>query len=210
MNWRVPEYDTKTLDYALNEWSVKSKYIISLTKSQRTVVQAGGNVGVFPVGLSGYFDSVYTFEPVEDNYKCLVENIKDYPNITALNCGLSYKTQGASIKYAAPNNSGAIRLEENGSLNLIPLDKMNLSNVDLLWLDIEGFEYKALLGAKRLLEENKPIVVLENNGLIHDYPEERRGRGSNAFRKIMKEEFNYCLDKTMMRDDIYYYADYIQ
>ena len=55
MTWIVPLGDTKTIPAIELEWKNKSKTIINLCKNTDVVIQAGGNLGVFPAYLSKTF-----------------------------------------------------------------------------------------------------------------------------------------------------------
>jgi hypothetical protein len=46
---------------------------------RRTCVQAGGNVGLFPVTIAKYFQEVLTFEPDIANWTCLQRNLDARP-----------------------------------------------------------------------------------------------------------------------------------
>ena len=65
--------------------------------------------------------------------------------------------------YGAFQNHGAhrINLNENGSEKTTKIDSLNLQICDLIQLDIEGFEYQALVGAKETLERCKPVIIVE-------------------------------------------------
>lgn len=41
------------------------------------------------------------------------------------------------------------------------LDSYNLKEVDIIKIDVEGFEYDVLLGSKKTIEKNRPIVQVE-------------------------------------------------
>ena len=56
----------------------KIKAISNYCRKKDVAVQAGGNVGVFPVFMSSIFKSVYTFEPMLENFSCLKQNTKNY------------------------------------------------------------------------------------------------------------------------------------
>ncbi len=46
----------------------------------------------------------------------------------------------------------------------MPLDKIlnkKFSKKVILKIDVEGFEYKVLLGAKQFIKKNRPIIILE-------------------------------------------------
>lgn len=55
---------------------------VGLCRQLRTVIQAGGNIGAWPVWLAANFVDVMTFEPEKTNYQCLVRNTEAHHNIT--------------------------------------------------------------------------------------------------------------------------------
>lgn len=135
-------------------------------------IQAGGHVGVWPKILSKRFDSVYTFEPDEDNYDCLIENINGIENIHATQSALSDTHEKVTVK--SPDNAhryncGAYQAfyDENG-LETVTIDDFNLSP-GLIYLDIEGYELKALNGAIQTIERAKPVICFEDKNLPFMY-----------------------------------------
>ena len=188
----------------LTEWETKGDYVLSLCKQKRVCVQAGAHVGIFPIHLSQRFDKVWTFEPLKDNRDYLISNRKEWKanNLSIIPAGLSCQAEMGAIRRIT-NNRGAtqFRKDEDGTVNFVDLDFLELTEVDLLWLDVEGYEIKALEGATTLLEENNPVIVLENNGLI--YGDEFKPTGDVRLREYMSERFGYTLYSRIMRDDIY-------
>jgi len=201
--WWVPSSETEGIKDILNEWWIKGETILNLLENTRVCVQAGGNVGVFPFYLSKYFREVHTFEPIPSNMECLERNIIETDNIYSHLGALGTGSMQASLVRSLEGNCGATQIQEDmaGDLEVIDLDGLTLEEVDLLWLDVEGFEVKALEGARDTIERCSPLIVAENNGLIHEFPGDRDG--SQAFRDWMKNEFNYTLHSRMMRDDIF-------
>ena len=47
-------------------------------------------------------------------------------------------------------------------VEVITLDSLNIPKCDLFKIDIQGYEYFALLGAQNLLKSNKPVILIEN------------------------------------------------
>lgn len=201
MNWKKPIKDTHIVTAVENEWKHKGKEVVSLCTNRDTVVQAGGNIGIFPYYLSDYFNKVITFEPILGNYNCLLHNLEGKNNIITFNLGLGDKEEEAGIKYNPEDNCGAISLGAGSGIHVCTLDSLKLESLDLLWLDIEGYEAKALLGAKNTIEKFSPILVLENKGLIPGFGGTLQG--SNEFRAWVEDTFNYRLYKRLMRDDIF-------
>jgi len=66
----------------------------------------------------------------------------------------------------APSNTGMNQVKDSGDdiyyVPMIALDSLALTDIDLIELDLEGYEYDALLGAKETIERNKPVLIIEN------------------------------------------------
>jgi FkbM family methyltransferase len=124
-------------------------------------VQAGGNVGLWPKRLANRFEAVYTFEPVEENWACLVRNCTE-PNVFPFRAalGLSAPPVGLTTPYA--ENCGAYFVDGSGQTPVLEIDQLNLTRCGLIALDIEGYERRALLGAHRTIERCRPAVLIES------------------------------------------------
>lgn len=200
------EGDTETAVANYGEWLRKGQEIIDLVPVKGVCVQAGGSFGLFPIKLAEQFDRVYTWEPAPDTWECMVRNIQEISQhqdrITMFNTALGAETSRATIHREHEGNSGALQLEyaEDGEFPVVCIDSLELDSCDLIWLDIEGFEVEALKGAKETIEKYKPVLVIENKGLIP-------GMGGNLLGSPKVDEFIYRLGykklTRMMRDDIY-------
>lgn len=135
----------------------------------RTVVQAGGNIGIWPIKFSASFQRVITFEPDPANFTALSVNISEHPNIIAHNFALGSEEGTCGIE-KNPMNIGAHAVDLSGrGVPVSTVDSLNLSDCDLIQLDIEGFEHQAVLGAKQTIERCRPIVILEMKGLSNKF-----------------------------------------
>jgi hypothetical protein len=52
---------------------------------------------------------------------------------------------------------------------MIKLDGFFSEKIDLIHLDLEGYEFEALKGAKELIERDKPLIILEIDTRAVDY-----------------------------------------
>lgn len=155
------EYCFEIIDH---EWKYLFEIMQKTVKNTRNVIQAGGNCGLYPLRLSQYFQKVFTFEPDPVNFFCLSTNCKNH-KIVKFNCALGDTCRDVMIGNPQSSNNGMSRILDEGesgnSIYMITLDGLNISDVDLLMLDVEGYEYNALLGAKKTLEENSPVIIIE-------------------------------------------------
>lgn len=140
---------------------------ISYCTNTRCVVQAGGNVGIWPMRLKEGFEEVWTFEPDEENFKCLKRNIKD-KEIHTLNAALGEKIKTASLA-RDPKNAGAHYIIEGKEFPVTTIDSLALTTCDLIVLDIEGPEPFALEGAKETIKRHSPVLMVEDKGLSEKF-----------------------------------------
>ena len=167
---------------------------LKYVKDFSVCVQAGGNVGVWPHYLSNKFDEVYTFEPDIDNFECLNENVKK-DNVFAFNVGLGEKSSNGKM-VGDKRNCGAYQMEEGGSIQIIPLDDMELKP-SLICLDIEGMELLALKGAEKTIKKNLPVIMIEDKGLSDKYGIKKGDAGKYL------ESLGYELKEAVHRDLVY-------
>lgn len=144
-----------------------------LPLQQRNIVlQAGGNSGLYPKQYSKFFKKVITFEPDTRWFACLANNVPEENvykfqaclgnNFTPLGLAPNMNVTGGA------SNLGAIQTVLDGEIPQLTIDSLQL-DIDLIHLDIEGFEGPALLGAKETILRAKPLIVLETAGMGDAY-----------------------------------------
>ncbi len=131
------------------------------------VVQAGGNCGIWPMALGERFRTVYTFEPDPMNFRCLCANAQG-ENIFKFNAALGEYHQGVGL-IRRPENVGAHRIGGLGKIPTMRIDDLGLSECDLIYLDIEGYEMFALRGGAATIEKHHPVIVIEDKGCSEPY-----------------------------------------
>lgn len=157
-----PEFETEHHDVC--EYMIRRVTDVDVAlKEVRTrgiAVQAGGHVGLFPRQLSKYFSFVWTFEAIPQTADCLSLNLQHYPNVLVTNAALG-EEMGKSI--FAARRSGRSRMDSTGDIfvDRVTIDSLSLPRCDLIYLDIEGSELRALAGAKETIEKYRPVIVLE-------------------------------------------------
>lgn len=149
--------------------------VLPLVAEKGVCVQAGGNVGVYPLALAGHFERVITFEPDAENLACLHKNVT-IGNVMIWNAALGDAQGSCGIEWVEADNCGAHKVCEGGSVPVVTIDGLELDRCDLIWLDIEGYEAKAIEGARETIARFSPVIVLEEKGLgeIADLPGYRR------------------------------------
>jgi FkbM family methyltransferase len=154
-------YEKESLDIFF-EWLL----FLKVDFSKSTAIDIGANIGNHSLYFSDHFEKVISFEPHPMTYKVLSLNSELSNNITCYNIGLSdsdgiaileikkYNIGGSFITDKKINNSEIIRLEKLDSFQ-------DINNIKLIKIDVEGHEYKTILGAQEIIKKNMPIVIFE-------------------------------------------------
>lgn len=137
-----------------------------ICRGRRTVIQAGGHIGTYPILLANYFDRVITFEPEDQNFRCLVRNIheRDVSNVFAIR-GVLHGDRGGKALTISTKSTGQHRVHAGigGTVPAFLIDDLGLDDVDLVQLDVEGCEIPALEGGRATILRSRPVVVAEEN-----------------------------------------------
>ena len=150
-----------TLITQLSHWDYVSPYL----KKTNVMIQAGGNCGLLVRPFVDKFKQIYTFEPDPLNFYCLNNNLP-YSNVCKIQGCLGSVNKCVSLDniFLNGDNSdvGAYFVKkENGYTPTFKIDDLNVNQCDLIMLDVEGFEYNVLQGAKNTLLKYKPVLCLE-------------------------------------------------
>lgn len=179
--------EAKRLDhdsYALN--------IILPNLGNGAIIDIGANIGTHTYAYSKKINSskIIAIEPNEECCECLRKNI---PDCHILNIAISdQESYGRYIR--DENNIGASYFINGSDFKMYSLDSLieKLENLvdnqpfTFIKMDIEGYECKALKGAKKFIDKYRPKMWLEVN--VHALV--RAGNSENELFDILKN-YNY-------------------
>lgn len=159
--WHWITEDTGAWAGPKTDWenSHKERYFKYLRKKD-IVICAGGNQGMYPRLFAEHFRFVYTFEPDPLNFFVLTRNCQN-DNILKFQAALGDEPASVCIQRASMTNTGMHQVVPNGSVPQLTLDSFSFPCVDLIQLDVEGYEQKVLLGAMATIEKFKPVITCE-------------------------------------------------
>ena len=197
--WWWPQTDQRCWDYMQSHPDVPQLISEFVPIDQRrVVVQAGGNCGFYPRQYAELFDRVYTFEPDWLNFYCLNLNVPNSNVVKIQSClGDKHQTVGLNIKSI---NRGKNFVDGLGVYPMLRIDDLALDQCDLIQLDIEGYEYYALLGAAKTIEQFHPVIVVE----VWEQLKNRFDRNINQKLDDFLQSMGYTLTKTLYDSDRVY------
>lgn len=188
------------------EWS-EMEWINHFLKPGMVFFDVGANIGYYSLIAAkkvGSHGSVYSFEPTKKTFDRFCGNIllnKEFEKIIhAFNIAVSDKNGPSELfvsskEYHAwnslvlPDNINDFRKE---IINTETLDTFFINEKcpipDLIKIDVEGWEKFVLIGARRIIEQFKPVILIE-------FTKENFHRANYSYEQIVKEldNMNYSL-----------------
>ena len=152
------------------EWAIK------YCRRRRTAVQAGGNVGLWPRRLAESFQRVITFEPDSVSRECLAMNVPASVDVRPFALGAASGTCGLQHR-----SLGSHRVVDGQDVPVTTVDSLDLNDLDFLQLDVEGYEWHALVGAVDTIERCHPVIQVELRNFTDRY-----GQTDAEVRQILK------------------------
>lgn len=130
-----------------------------------TVIDVGAHIGNHTAWFGAVCDRrVVALEPNEASFAVLAKNAR----INALSAWLNQAAAGAvegmaRIASTKQGNSGMTQVADDpqGTVRIVTVDSLQVPNVALLKVDVEGCELGVLMGAAKTLRESKPLVYVE-------------------------------------------------
>jgi len=158
--------------------------LLDLMEVRHTIIDIGANVGnvtLEAAKIVGSKGKVHSFEPDPENYVRLENNLNlnQFSNIIPNKLGLGDAAGTFMIASVNPNNKGMNRIMNETTNNfksrqiqVITLDtyvlEKKLHSVDIIKIDVEGFEYNVLKGGMKVINTFHPtlFIELDDNNLI--------------------------------------------
>ncbi len=136
-----------------------------------TVIDAGANIGNHALYFSHHFQKVLAFEPNPDTFRLLAFNTELVENVSVVNQGLGDEpgtlmlvedrlNMGAS---SVVRKAGAEERQIPVKIETLDVATADISRIEMIKIDVEGFEINVLRGASALIARHQPIVVFEQH-----------------------------------------------
>ena len=167
------------------EWSEAEVALLKqLLADSENIIEVGSNIGTHTIPLAKQVlkgGLVYAIEPQYQNHKLLLDNIKnnELNNVKVLKIAISSKEGKAYMNTFDENitgNYGDSRIFSSNFKNAesVPvktLDQLFYDNIKerksikLIKCDAQGQELNIVLGSKKLIDQYKPYLYLENDDI---------------------------------------------
>lgn len=166
--------------------------ILKFIKPGDTVIDCGAFIGDHTIAYSekvGGFGYVIGIESNPEAYECLKYNLSKAASTTCfINNAVSDVSESGLV--IVPNeNAGASSVSIGNSIYTMTIDSLKLAKCNLIKMDIEGFEVKALNGARETIKKFRPYLVIE----INEEALNKQGNTPQDIFNFLKEmDYIYC------------------
>lgn len=172
-------YKAKTI--ANDQHEGDFSYFLSLVKPTSNVLDIGANIGIMTTNLAAkaHQGTVFAFEPIPDNIATLKRVIAFYQlnNVQLFECALGNETKQTQMilpVVSAVKMQGLAHVvdqsitEFNDGISfsvpqhrLDDMPELQHTAIDAIKIDVENFEHQVFLGAKQLIQKNRPVIYCE-------------------------------------------------
>jgi len=150
--------------------------LFQLIKEDTVLLDIGANIGTVALRAAAISGSgkVYAFEPDTDNYTSLQYNIglNHFKNVIPVKKALGAVMQQSRLFKVNRFNTGMNRIlsasdsfSDFETIEVSTLDeeaiRLKLNRIDLIKIDVEGYELNVLKGARAVLEKFHPLIIVE-------------------------------------------------
>lgn len=166
--------DEKIFDQGYFEPEMLDAFLRYL-KPGMTFVDIGANIGqhtLFVSRIVGASGNVISFEPIPHLYEQIKRSVHANAmtncNIINAGCGEKEETKTLYINKANIGGSSLVVPSINSndgeiSIKILKAEDILLDyeKIDLIKIDVEGYEYQALLGLEKIIARDKPVFFIE-------------------------------------------------
>jgi FkbM family methyltransferase len=147
-------------------------FIRTVAGRGRTFVDIGSHIGFYTMGLAPGFERVVAFEPSKFQYGWLIRNraLNAYDHVFCEHVALG-DTQGEAVLNVLSYEGGlntlstevasAHQILDRYTVPVEVLDDRKMTDVDLIKIDVEGFEIPVLRGARKTIDASRPVILIE-------------------------------------------------
>lgn len=204
MKLNITEYIQSFLYLFRSYELLTEKFFKRIVNKNDYILDIGANVGYLSMifaTLTGNKGIVVSFEPEPNNFQTLTENKKlnGFSQIITEQLGVSDSNGTFKLFLSNDANNGkhSLIFDDNRvtskymEINTIIIDEYlknnNINRIDIVKIDVEGFEKKVLNGMRNTLQEHKPVLFIELIDLIQQSTNE----SSISIINMLNDEFGY-------------------
>ena len=165
-NFWVPKNDVHFEEWKAGKPFTQNKcllkfidYCVDKNKKFNHILDIGAWVGTWSMAMNKFCGRVVAFEPDALHYECLVKNVSEDVETHQLAVGSEQKM----ISLSQGDFTQERRVVSDGTIPMVTVDSMKIDDIDMIKIDVEGYEMKVLHGAEKTLQNTQLLMIELNN-----------------------------------------------
>lgn len=162
----VPSNDVHIKEWKSGKPFTQNKCLTAFVEHCKTknlkfnhILDIGAWVGTWSLAMNEFCGRVVAFEPDKVHYECLVKNVPEDIETHQLAIGSEQKM----ISLSEDDFTQSKRVIGEGIIPMVTIDSLGLEDIDLIKIDVEGYEMEVLKGAEETLKGVKYIMIELNS-----------------------------------------------
>lgn len=170
-----------TVDDNIHQHGIWDEYVLNVLKRylkrESVFVDVGANIGFFSLYASNICNKVIAFEPVSVLHNQFTSSItkNGIKNIDLRMKACGARSSHMKIELMRGNMGASSFVRNSGNVyeskivEVVTLDScIGNQVIDLIKIDVEGFEPEVFNGAKKIIRRCKPIIVFEFSPILYE------------------------------------------
>ena len=159
-----------------------TKTVVNLTKGASVCIDVGCHVGYISLAMlkgMGLNGKLVCIDPIKEDIDLINKTLKKNKASNFITLAIGLGDENKKMTAGVYLDSGMARFSDSkfsndviphtqGTFEIKTMDtvckELNITKVDFIKIDVEGYEYKVLKGAKELLTSSKPKLLIELHG----------------------------------------------
>jgi FkbM family methyltransferase len=190
------------IGYHLQEFKYYSRNVARIAKyieqkyASYNIIDVGANIGdtIALLRTEGINQHIYSIEGEPTFYGILQKNLIQFDKVECFQRFLGEKTGIAEMAFKQEEGTAKLNYSDQTSINIQSLDDFikenSISDVKLLKIDTDGFDFNILRGSVGLMKTNQPILFFEYDAF---YLDQLGDDGISFFNEILRLGYNKML-----------------
>jgi FkbM family methyltransferase len=130
------------------------------------LIDIGGNIGTFLWQFADKCDTIFVFEPIPRLNNVIKRSIEYNKDKKIKIIPKAVGDRPCFVKMPDDNNSNIVNADTYGDVLDIPVTTLDnefagINKIDLIKIDVEGYEVNVLNGAIKIIEMHRPAILVE-------------------------------------------------
>ena len=128
----------------------------------KTILDIGAWCGTWSLAMQKYAENIFCYEPDKTHFACLEKNLESFNHVSLYNHAIGNEDGFVKLSEETATQNTRV-IQEKGDTKICTIDSLNLDNIDLIKIDVEGFEMEVLKGATETIKNVQYIMIELNN-----------------------------------------------